>query len=44
MIKAFKKHISKPWYKVKKYKRVYENRGEYFRRRKIPTTPIMLVK
>jgi len=44
MIKAFKKHISQPWHLVGKHRRVYENRGKYFRYLTTPRKPIMLMK
>lgn len=32
MIIAFKKNITQPWHKISRYKRVYEQRGRYFRK------------
>ena len=44
MILAFKKHIDQPWHKKAKYKRVYENRGKYFRKIKTPVSLFKLIK
>ena len=32
MITAFKKHMTQPWHKISKNKRVYEQRGKYFKK------------
>lgn len=44
MILAFKKHISQPWHRKSPFKRVYENRGKYFRKIKTPVRSFMLRK
>jgi hypothetical protein len=44
MITVFKKHMNKPWHKVTKVKRIYENRDQYFRYQKTPKKPVWLIK